>query len=244
MGGDREPGQARELGGQERALERLDHPVLALVEARVADRQGRAVGDEREQRGVVVVEAVGAPRADEHDPADLALGDKGHADQRAQLALAVPSVITIGRRPLRRVPRRWCAPGAPARQPPPWPLPGWRGPPAPRRRRQEHRGRVGAQDLGNALEQLGQEVVQREVGERRVADVLEVAHHVGDHLGLGPGGLLAQPLGALLLRPLARGHVLELRDQLDAPVRPDIEVTLSATSSTWPSACRQRRSAA
>ena len=50
--------------------------------------------------------------------------------------------------------------------------------------------------------------------ERRVADALEVAHHLGDHLGLRARGLLAQPLRALLLRPLALGHVLELRDQL------------------------------
>jgi hypothetical protein len=69
---------------------------------------------------------------------------------------------------------------------------------------QEHRGGVGVEDVRDALEQLGEQVVEIQVGERRIRDLLDVLETCERLLLAGRG------LDALLICRLWRRYSVEM----------------------------------
>jgi hypothetical protein len=72
---------------------------------------------------------------------------------------------------------------------------------------EHHRGAVDVQHVADARQQLAQQVVQRQGGERRVGDGADRALALGGRLGLRAGGLLAHEL-------LPRGLCAALRSRM------------------------------
>src|SRR5581483_1888771 len=68
-------------------LDPLAGGALRLEEARVVDRERRAVGDELQQLDLVLPELPRLERADVEDALDLSLADERHAEQRPDALL-------------------------------------------------------------------------------------------------------------------------------------------------------------
>ena len=176
-GGEHEPGDARQRVGHEAALEHLDDAAL-MERPRALDRRRGAVGGELEQLGVGVGEFARRERADVQHADHGALDEQRDAEQRADAALAQDRVEDVGVVDVGDVIGRRSAairPANPRAERNPHALldllldalGGGRDQLAPVLVEQQERGRVGVEDLGDALEQLLQQLVERQVGERR-----------------------------------------------------------------------------
>ena len=188
---------------QQAALERLGDAVLALVHARVVDRERDAVGGEAQDAEVVRGEAARRRGGRDHHPADLALSEQRDADHRGDLLR--PRVLHEQRLSgLRHAPAK-ASPvnGAPG-------LPSDGGPQdQPALLDEVDRRGVGLEHAAHAGHEVGQDVVERAVGERGVDQQLHAAHQLGHSLGLLPRGLLAHQRLALLLAAPAIRHVAD-----------------------------------
>jgi hypothetical protein len=163
--------------------------VALRVQARVLDRDRGAVGGELEQVGLAVVEVAARERADVHHADHAPLDEQRHAEQGADALLAQDRVEDV------RVvdvldPDRAALGGDPAGEAPPHGDPhalldllldalGRLGHEVAGDLVEQQEGRrVGPEDRGDALQQLAQQVVHRQRGERGVADPLQLAKRV------------------------------------------------------------------
>jgi hypothetical protein len=229
---DLEPGDAGQLGGQQRALERLGHPAL-LEQLGVLDRRRRAVGGELEQLLVLRGELAEGEGADVQYADHAALDQQRDAEQRLDALLAQDRVVDVGvvdvgdedRPPVGRDAAGEAAPEGDrhalldllldA-------LGGARPQPLAVRLEQEDGGGVAVQRGGHALEQLRQQLILGQVGERGVGDPLERFEpqarvallgeqvRVVDGQGGAVGGELQQL--AVLGREVARGQAADMQD--------------------------------
>ena len=205
------------------ALQRIDDGAVGLrraarsrvVEHRVVDREGGAVGGDLEELGVGVGELARRERADVEDAEDPALDQERDAEQRPDALLAQDRVEDVGvvdvgdedRAPLGGDPAGE-APADGMRTPCstsssiPFAARACSSPPA---LEQQDRRRVGVQDLRDPLQQLGEQVVERQVRERGVGEPLQFREHAAEAGGIG-GGARARWGGGLPRRsPWIRG---------------------------------------
>ena len=145
--------------------------------------QRRPVGDELEQVAVGGGELARRERADVQDAGDLALDQQRDAEQRADALLAQDRVVDVGVVDVlddHGAALGGDAAGEAAAERDPHALLdllldalGRAGDElAGRLVEQQERRRVGAEDVGDPLQQLRQQLVEREMGERRVRDAL------------------------------------------------------------------------
>ena len=191
--GQRQRRQARQPR-DEAALERVGQAALALRQA-AEDRERRAVGGALEQFLVVVVERALGERPDVQDSHDGALDHERHAQQRFQPLLTQDRVVDVGLGDVQdpdRAARGGDAAGEAAPDGDPDPslhllLESLRG---ARDQRgvvvleQQDRGGVDPEDPDDAVEQLLEQVLERQVGERGIRDALEVTEPIGGDAGL------------------------------------------------------------
>ena len=196
-----------------RRLRLRPRPPLGFVEARVADGDGDAIGDQAQHPDLVLVEPTGTQGAHVDHPDGLPLEDQGDAEERAETLLPEDRARVLDAGQVleeHRLPLGGDAPGDAAAhrdadavrdlllQPmgrPDGELSTVLG------EQEDHDG-VGRERLADPVDQLAEQVVELEVGERRVGHALEVPEPPGIRLDLGPHRLLArrQPLGPLLGR--------------------------------------------
>jgi hypothetical protein len=201
--------------------------VLALVHAGVVDGERDAVGREPEQVEVVRREVARGGGAHHDDTADLALGEQRHADQGVDVELPQvrerellgggvlgeqrlaclrdPSGKALAEGDRLQVEAVRCTARGSSE-----------GEALALVREVDRRG-VGVEHAADPGHQVGEDVVERAVGERGVHEQLHPAHHLGHALRLGAGGLLAHQRLAFLLPAPAVGHVADEPGQQDLP---------------------------
>jgi hypothetical protein len=185
-GGHAQAGQAGQAPRQQASLQRLGDLTLN-GEPGPLDRQCDPVRDELQQVHVALPELTLSEHPDVQDPDHLSLDDQRNAEQRPDVLLAHQGVDDGDRRVVEvrdhdRLPRGGDPAGESAANGKPEPsldlLLEALG--RPRRQRppvvldQQHRSRVRPEDVGDPLEQLSEEIVQVQVGERRLRDALNV----------------------------------------------------------------------
>src|SRR4051794_15781377 len=206
-GGDLEARDHGELLRQQRPLQRLGDAAL-LVEMRVLDRERGAVGGELEEVAVALGELARRERADVEHAEHAALDEQGDAEQRPDPLLAQDRVEDVGvvdvgdedRAALGGDASREAAPDGDADALLDLlldPLGRPRADHAPVVLEHEDRGRVGVEDLAHPLEELVEQLVDRQVRERRVGHALDGAQDV--RCALGP---LARELLAFVQEPV------------------------------------------
>ena len=201
---------------QQATLQRLHEPALALIASRVVDCDGSAFGAQGEHRHVVIAEATSIARAEEQDAEGLCPVGEPSRDQRAQPARRehaeqVVALVEFRQAEGRAVEDRAEEPsvcGQAQR------LRGGRQPAARGERHlaravvpQEQAPRVGSEHARRPVDDVGQEVLDLEVGERRIGDALQLAHSARDGLGLGSRLGLVHALGALALQLDEHAHL-------------------------------------
>ena len=185
--GELQPGDRGQLLRQQMALEGLGDPSL-LEQLGVLDRDRGPIGGELEQLAVVGGEVARGEAADVQDAEHAAGDEQGDAEQAADALLAQDRVEDVGVVDVLdrdRGPGGGDAAGEAAADRDAHALldllldalGGACAEHLAARLEQEDRGRVDVQDLGDALEQLDQQLVRRQVGERGVRDALECLEH-------------------------------------------------------------------
>ena len=175
--------------------------LLRPVQARLVDRERDPVGGELEEARVLAVEPVRLQRADVEDADHVALGDEGHRDERADAALAQHRADELV---LSEVAHDERLP--PLRDPAGEPLaeghlddvlqlrPEAHARAALQRGaglvEQQNRRSVRVEQLDEANEELVQQVLERQVRQRRLGHALEAADRAGGRLRLLARGLL------------------------------------------------------
>ena len=209
-------------------LRRLARTPLAFEEPGVVDRERGAVGRDLQEVAVLGREVAGGERADVQDADDAAPDDERDAEEAADPLLAQDRVEDVGMVDVGdddRAPLGGHAAGEAAADGDADALLDLLLDPLRRAGAQhlvvvvvdeEERRRVAAEDLGDALEQLGEEVVQREVGERGLRDALDRGERDARLEALPAngapclGGLHARMIGGARART-ARGRSDRLR---------------------------------
>jgi hypothetical protein len=217
--------QARHGGqalGQQRALELLGDAVLALEQPGALDRQRRAVGGDLQQRGVRRREGALEQRAHDQRAEHRALEQQRHGEDRGRRLpdelgaelLGLPDVVDDHRLALARDALEEAAGVRLERRAPDRDVDALGGLHHDVALlllvAQDHRRVVDLQHLGDAGQQLAEQLVERQRGQRRVGDPLQGLQALRDRLGLHARGLLADEQLALALGPLALAEVLHL----------------------------------
>jgi hypothetical protein len=189
----------------EAALEGVGKAALALRQA-AEDRERGAVGRALQQLHVVVIERPLGEAPHVQDSHDGALDHERHAQQRLQPLLTQDRVVDFGLGDVQD-PHRAARGGDPAGEA------AADGDPDPsldllleplRRARdqrgvvvleQQDRGGVDTEDPDHAREQLLEQVLERQVGERGIGDVLEVTKAIGGDARLHEAAYSALPYG-------------------------------------------------
>ena len=208
-------------------LRRLARTLLAFEEPGVVDRERGAVGRDLQEVAVLGREVAGGERPDVQDADDASADEQWDAEEAADPLLAEDRVEDVGVVDVGdddRAPLGGHAAGEAAADGDADALLDLLLDPLRRAGAQhlvvivvdeEERRRVAVEELGDAFEQLGEEVVQREVGERGLRDALDRGERDARLEALAANG--APCLGGLHARMIGGARARMARGRSDRP---------------------------